>query len=106
MASTGRGIIADGWSLTDMSVIRTKMEPNTNGTGLIYFDEYRLNLGGTAYELIVDTNDVPTALSKALDAGAALVQDVEEMPWGQTTAYVTDNNGFLIELCTPVTTQP
>jgi lactoylglutathione lyase len=24
------------------------------------------------------------------------------MPWGQTVAYVRDNNGFLVELCTPM----
>ena len=66
----------------------------------------KTNPDNPSFEIAFETNDVPTALSKALDAGAALVQDVEEMPWGQTTAYVTDNNGFLIELCTPVTTQP
>jgi len=30
------------------------------------------------------------------------VQPPEAMPWGQTTAYVTDPNGFLVEICTPV----
>lgn len=55
------------------------------------------------FEIAFETDDVPSALAKALKAGANLVQDVEEMPWGQTTAYVTDENGFLIELCTPVT---
>ncbi len=58
--------------------------------------------GNPSFEIAFETNDVTTALSKALDAGAILVQDVEDMPWGQTTAYVTDNNGFLVELCTPV----
>jgi len=54
------------------------------------------------FEIAFETNDVPAALVKALEAGATLVQDSEQMPWGQTTAYVTDNNGFLVELCTPV----
>ncbi len=62
----------------------------------------RVNSASPTFELAFETNDVPTALGKALDAGATLVQGVEEMPWGQTTAYVHDNNGFLIELCTPV----
>lgn len=57
------------------------------------------------FEIAFQTNDVPGALAKAIEAGATLVQNVEEMPWGQTTAYVSDNNGFLIELCTPVTAQ-
>lgn len=64
------------------------------------------NASSPAFEIAFETDDVPPALARARNAGAKLVQDVEEMPWGQTTAYVTDNNGFLIELCTPVETQP
>jgi len=58
-----------------------------------------------AFELAFQTDDVAGALEKAIDAGATLVQQVEEMPWGQTTAYVSDNNGFLIELCSPISGQ-
>ncbi|TDF37574.1 VOC family protein [Alteromonadaceae bacterium M269] len=57
------------------------------------------------FEIAFETDNVSDALTKALDAGATLVQDVEHMPWGQTTAYVKDINGFLIELCSPITTQ-
>jgi len=35
-------------------------------------------------------------------AGARLVQAPEQMPWGQTVAYVADINDVLVELCTPV----
>jgi len=59
-----------------------------------------------SFEIAFETDDVKTALSKALQAGALLVQEAKDMPWGQTVAYVTDNNGFLIEICTPVATQP
>lgn len=59
-----------------------------------------------SFEIAFETDDVKTALSKALKAGALLVQETKDMPWGQTVAYVTDNNGFLIEICTPVATQP
>jgi len=55
-----------------------------------------------SFEIAFETNDVAASLRKALNAGATLIQDIEEMSWGQTTAYVTDNNGFLVELCTPV----
>ena len=64
------------------------------------------NTGNPSFEIAFETNDVPSALSQALEAGATLVQAAEDMPWGQTTAYVTDNNGFLVELCTPMATQP
>jgi lactoylglutathione lyase len=57
------------------------------------------------FEIAFETANVPLALEKALNAGAKLIQQTQEMPWGQTTAYVSDQNGFLIELCTPISTQ-
>jgi len=54
------------------------------------------------FEIAFETDDVKTALTKALDAGATLVQDVRDEPWGQTTSSVTDPNGYLIEICSPV----
>lgn len=57
------------------------------------------------FEIAFETEDVAAILKRALEAGATLVQDVKEMPWGQITAYVRDNNGFLVELCTAVKPQ-
>lgn len=54
------------------------------------------------FEIAFETNDVKTALAKALGAGAVLVQNIRDEPWGQTTSYVTDPNGYLIEICSPV----
>mgnify|MGYP001799286425 FL=1 len=54
------------------------------------------------FEIAFETTDVRSALDLAIEAGATLVQDVEEMPWGQTTSYVKDPDGFLIEICSPV----
>lgn len=53
-------------------------------------------------EIAFITDDVRGALETAVAAGAALVQAPEDMPWGQTVAYVADPDGFLVELCTPV----
>ncbi len=55
-----------------------------------------------AFEVAFETDDVAGALDKALNAGAELVQEVQEMPWGQTTAYVRLPEGVLIEICTAV----
>ncbi len=55
------------------------------------------------FEIALCTADVPAALKQAITAGAQLIRPVETMPWGQTIAYVADTNGFLVELCTPVT---
>ena len=53
-------------------------------------------------EIALVTDDVAAAVARAIDAGAKLVQDATAMPWGQTIAYVGDCNGFLVEICTPV----
>ena len=62
----------------------------------------KANLSAPTFEIAFETDAVDDALDRALEAGATLVQDVREEPWGQTTAYVTDQNGFLIEICSPV----
>lgn len=54
------------------------------------------------FEIAFETHDVATALEKARSAGATVVQEVREEAWGQTTAYVVDNNGYLVEICSPV----
>ena len=54
-------------------------------------------------EIALVTDDVAAAVARAIDAGARLVQEAKAMPWGQTIAYVGDLNGFLVELCTPIT---
>jgi len=55
-----------------------------------------------SFELALTTGNVAKAVEKAVAAGAALVSEPADMPWGQTIAYVADLNGFLVELCTPV----
>lgn len=53
-------------------------------------------------EIAFTTDDVAAAVDRAVKAGAVLVQLPEQMPWGQTVAYVADINGALVELCTPM----
>ena len=54
------------------------------------------------FEIALTTDDVPAGMQQALAAGARLVQDPQAMPWGQTIAYVSDINGFMVEICTPM----
>ena len=63
------------------------------------------NSNAHSFEIAFETDEVEAALAKALTAGAILVQEAKQMPWGQTVAYVTDTNGFLVEICSPVVTQ-
>ncbi len=53
-------------------------------------------------EIALTTTQVSAAVDHAVKSGAQLIQSPEEMPWGQTVAYVADPNGFLIEICTPM----
>ncbi len=61
-------------------------------------------MSNPSFEIAFETDDVAAALAKAVTAGAELVQGVEELPWGQTTAYVRLTEGVLIEICTAVQT--
>lgn len=56
------------------------------------------------FEIAFETDDVAGSLKRAVAAGATLIQDVREEPWGQTTSYVADPDGYLIEICSAVQT--
>jgi hypothetical protein len=51
------------------------------------------------------TDDVPAACKKAIAEGASDYKEPIKKPWRQTVAYVRDNNGFLVELCSPAAAQ-
>jgi lactoylglutathione lyase len=53
-------------------------------------------------EIALTTPEVPTLFQRAVKAGATAVSEPATKPWGQTVAYVRDNSGFLVELCTPM----
>ena len=53
-------------------------------------------------ELGLVTEDVERAFAKAIAAGASLVKKPEKKPWGQLVGYVRDNNGFIVEICSPM----
>lgn len=55
-----------------------------------------------AMEIALVTPDVPGQFTRALKAGATAVSQPAAKPWGQTVAYVRDNSGHLVELCTPL----
>lgn len=55
-----------------------------------------------SFELAFETEAVEDDYKRAIAAGAAPVQEPTEMPWGQVISYVSDPNGFLIEICAPI----
>ena len=53
-------------------------------------------------EIALVTPDVPALYARAVKAGATAVSEPSAKPWGQTVAYLRDNAGHLVELCTPL----
>ena len=53
-------------------------------------------------EIALTTADVPALYARALKAGATSISEPATKPWGQTVAYLRDNSGYLVELCTPL----
>ena len=49
------------------------------------------------------TETVELDYERAIAAGAVVVKRPERKPWGQLVGYVRDNNGFLVEICSPIT---
>lgn len=53
-------------------------------------------------ELAFTTENIEEDFKKAINMGATEFEPLIEKPWGQKVGYVLDNNGFLIEICTPI----
>lgn len=54
------------------------------------------------FEIAIVTSDVSKTLSSAIAAGAELIKEPQQKPWGQTISYVRAPDGVLVEICTPV----
>ena len=48
-------------------------------------------------EIVLTTPEVPALFERAVKAGAVVVSEPVEKPWGQT-----DQQGFLVEICSPL----
>ncbi len=56
-------------------------------------------------ELAFTTDNIEKDFKNAINAGATEFEPLTEKPWGQKVGYVRDNNGFLIEICSPIKTE-
>jgi uncharacterized glyoxalase superfamily protein PhnB len=54
------------------------------------------------FEITFVADDIESAWKQAVEAGAEMVKEPTQKPWGQTVGYLRDINGFLVEICTPV----
>ncbi len=55
-------------------------------------------------EMAFVTENIEADFKKAIEMGATEFEALTEKPWGQKVGYLRDNNGFLIEICTPIKT--
>lgn len=67
------------------------------------FLESSLNQKPFGIELGFVTEEPAALIKKAIKAGAVELEPLKTKPWGQKVAYLRDNNGFIIEICTPIT---
>jgi len=56
-------------------------------------------------EIAFVTENIESDFLKAIEAGATEFEPLIQKPWGQKVGYLRDNNGFLIEICTPVASE-
>lgn len=56
----------------------------------------------TGMEMAFVTDNIEEDFKKAIEAGATQHVEIQAKPWGQKVGYLRDNNGILIEVCTPV----
>ncbi|MEL6928415.1 MAG: VOC family protein [Cyanobacteria bacterium J06600_6] len=55
-------------------------------------------------ELAFVTEDVDSAMTKAIAHGALLIKAATAKPWGQIVGYVRAIDGSIVELCSPIAT--
>ena len=66
------------------------------------FIESKIHERPLGIEIGFTTDDVSATMQQALASGAILCEEAKEKPWGQIVGYVRDLDGFLIEICTPM----
>ena len=53
-------------------------------------------------EIAFTTQTIEKDFKRAVNGGAVVFENITQKPWGQKVGYLQDNNGLLIELCTPI----
>ena len=66
------------------------------------FTESSLTNKPFGIEIGFTTDNVEETVQSAVKAGGKVLENPKTKPWGQVVAYVRDLDGFLIEICTPM----
>jgi len=54
------------------------------------------------FEIAFVVDDIESAWKQAVEAGAEVVKEPAQKPWGQIVGYLRDMNGVLVEVCTMI----
>ena len=85
---------------TGATTLSFAQEEFTPTRGLFHLNRAGAKPGGSEIGLV--SQDVAADFAAALAAGAVSVLEPMQKPWGQTVAYVSDLNGVLVEICSPI----
>ena len=100
------GMVTPTGEYGEMNTGQTKLAFSANSFARtltdVPFESAALSKAAPPIELGLVTDAVEAAYDRAVAAGAVAVKRPEKKPWGQLVGYVRDNNGFLVELCSPL----
>ncbi|WP_019960774.1 VOC family protein [Woodsholea maritima] len=60
------------------------------------------SLKAPTFEIAFESDNVRASYDRAIAAGAKPIQEPRDEAWGQTTSYVSDPNGYWVEICSSV----
>ena len=66
------------------------------------FTESSLTNKPFGIEIGFTTDNVEETVKSAVNSGGIILENPKTKPWGQVVAYIRDLDGFLIEICTPM----
>jgi uncharacterized glyoxalase superfamily protein PhnB len=101
-----RGMVTDTHEYGELQTGDTKLAFAANsfvkGLTSLPFEAVSQGKAAPPMELGLVTETVEQDFERAVAAGAVVVKRPERKPWGQLVGYVRDNNGFLVEICSPI----
>jgi len=101
-----RGMVTEGHEYGDLQTGDTKLAFAANsfakGLTAVPFEAAASGKSAPPLESGLVTESLEADFERAVAAGAEVVKRPETKPWGQIVGYVRDNNGFLVEVCSPM----
>jgi uncharacterized glyoxalase superfamily protein PhnB len=101
-----RGLVTEANEYGELQTGDTKLAFAANsfvqGLTSVPFEAAAPDKAAPPLELGLVTETVEADYERAVAAGAVVVKRPEKKPWGQLVGYVRDNNGFLVEICSPM----